>query len=276
MAATTESGSAVTDVLSADGITVRFSGLSACRNVSIAIARGQFVGLVGPNGAGKSTLFSVLSGFRRPNQGSVSLVGTNVTGYSPQRRARLGLARTFQQPELFAELTVREHLVLAYRSIQEPHRLWSDMFLAGSLRRGDTDEAKTVDRLIEDLQLAAVADRLAATLPLGTSRLLEVGRALAVRPSVLLLDEPLSGLDANEAAELVTTLRAICTEQAVALLLVEHDVAAVLDLCSKIYVLDFGVLIASGTPDEIRSDPGVRAAYLGDADVIATASDSED
>ena len=256
-------------VLSAHDVTVRFGGLAACAGVSVDVRKAEFVGLVGPNGAGKSTLFSVLSGLRRPNEGRVELGGVDVTRLSPQRRARQGLARTFQQPELFMGLTVREHLVLAYRSLHTPRRLWLDMLAAGSLRRGDAAERQRVDSLIEALLLGDVQDRVADTLPLGTSRLLEAGRALATAPSVLLLDEPLSGLDANEARQLATTLRTICREEDVAMLLVEHDVATVMDLCSTIYVLDFGALISAGTPDQIRADERVRAAYLGDADIAS-------
>uniref|UniRef100_UPI00260A88C0 ABC transporter ATP-binding protein n=1 Tax=Trebonia sp. TaxID=2767075 RepID=UPI00260A88C0 len=209
-------------VLSAEGVTVRFGGLAACSSVSIEVARGEFAGLVGPNGAGKSTLFNVLSGLQRPNEGSVWLAGKDVTRISPQRRARLGLGRTFQQPELFMELTVREHLVLAYRSFHARRRLWADMFTAGSLRPVDPRERDRIDRLVDALMLTGVADQTADTLPLGTSRLVEVGRALATSPSVLLLDEPLSGLDANEAKELAATLRRIYREENVAVLLVEH------------------------------------------------------
>jgi ABC-type branched-subunit amino acid transport system ATPase component len=258
-------------VLSAEGVTVRFGGLAACASVSIEVAGGEFVGLVGPNGAGKSTMFNALSGLRRPNEGTVWLTGKDVTRKSPQDRARLGLARTFQQPELFMGLTVREHLVLAYRSFHARRRLWADMFTAGSLRPVDPRERDRIDRLVDALMLTDVVDRTADTLPLGTSRLVEVGRALATGPSILLLDEPLSGLDASEAKELAGTLRHICREENVAMLLVEHDVAAVLDLCSKIYVLDFGALIAAGPPEAIRTDPKVRSAYLGDVESLEPA-----
>lgn len=250
--------------LSATGVTVRFGGLRACSDVSIEVPQGEMVGLVGPNGAGKSTLFSVLSGLRRPNAGQVYLGGRDATKASPQARARLGLARTFQQPELFAGLTVREHLVLAHRARHARSRLWSDVFTAGALRRRDAAERQRVEILLGLLLLREFADRQADTLPLGTSRLLEVGRALIAEPSVLLLDEPLSGLDEREADSLAATLRRTCDGEGVAMLLVEHDVARVLSLCSKVVVLDFGVVIARGTPEEIRTDPQVRAAYLGD------------
>jgi ABC-type branched-subunit amino acid transport system ATPase component len=254
----------------ADHITVRFGGLVALDDVTVSAPVATITGLVGPNGAGKSTLFSVLSGLRRPNMGEVHLAGREVTGDSPQVRSRLGLARTFQQPELFPSLTVREHLVLAFRARHAHARLWSDAFLAGARRRIARSETERVDHLIETLTLTQVADRRAAALPLGTCRIVEVGRALALGPSVMLLDEPLSGLDVGEASRLASVLCDVVAQEQVAMLLVEHDVAMVLDLSSSIYVLDFGQVIASGSPEQIRSDSRVREAYLGDFDEPVT------
>jgi len=261
---------AVTPALAADRVTVRFGGLVALNDVSVAVAPGTITGLVGPNGAGKSTLFGVLSGLRRPDAGAVHLAGVDVTARTPQDRSRTGLARSFQQPELFPLLTVREHLVLAYRSRHARSRLWQDLFLAGSLRRPPAGELARVDALLELLSLTDVAGQPACVLPLGTSRIVEVGRALATSPSVLLLDEPLSGLDVGEAERLATALRHVVDHEGLAMLLVEHDVAMVLSLSSFIYVLDFGAVIAGGTPADIRADAQVRAAYLGDADQLQT------
>ncbi|HUZ10842.1 MAG TPA: ABC transporter ATP-binding protein [Acidimicrobiales bacterium] len=258
-----------TPLLSATDISVRFGGLKALSGVDVAVPSGTIVGLVGPNGAGKSTLFGVLSGLLRPNSGRVFLAGEDVTKASPQSRARRGLARTFQQPELFMGLTVREHLVLAHRVRHFRSRLWKDMFTAASLRRPDKAENDRVDGLLELLLLTRFAYQLADSLPLGTSRLVEVGRALAASPSVILLDEPLAGLDAHEAERLAAALRRTVDEEKVSLLLVEHDVAMVLSLSSHIYVLDFGSLIAQGSPEQVRIDPAVRAAYLGDEDNVA-------
>lgn len=260
-------------VLSAHGITKRFGGLVALNNVSLEVPPRSIVGLVGPNGAGKSTLFAVLSGLLRPDAGSVRLGDDDVTTQSPQSRARRGLARTFQQPELFLSLNVREHLVLGHRMRFERRRLWKDMFDAGALLRSDAFEDEHVDGLLEQLGLTRLASRSVAGLPLGTSRLVEVGRALATAPSVLLLDEPLSGLDVHESEQLAGVLAGVVreSEQPVSLLMVEHDVATVLALSDQIYVLDFGEVIASGTPDEIRRSDAVRAAYLGGDDTVPEA-----
>ncbi len=251
-------------VLAATDVTVRFGGLTALDRVSIEVPPGTIVGLVGPNGAGKTTLFGVLSGLVRPDTGEVLLGGQRVTRATPAARARLGLARTFQQLELFLGLTVRQHVVLGVRVRTERRRLWSDLLTAGALHPESEAERSRVDHLLDLLGLTDVAHAPAATLPLGTARRVEVARALATSPRVVLLDEPSSGLDAGETARISDAFRTVVDEEGVSLLLVEHDVAMVLGLSSRVSVLDFGVRIAEGTPDEIRTDPAVRAAYLGD------------
>ncbi len=254
--------------LAASGITVRFGGLTALSNVSVEVQPGSIAGLVGPNGAGKSTLLAVLSGLLRPNAGRVQLRGVDVTYASCRARVKRGLARTFQQPELFLGLTVREHLVLAHRARVAPRRLWRDMLDPRSLLPPAQEENERVDELLELLRLTRVATAPVAALPLGILRLVEVGRALATEPRVLLLDEPLSGLDIKASENLLTVFRQIVDQpdHEVSLIMVEHDVAAVLSLSDIVFVLDFGERIAVGSPEEIRSDPAVRAAYLGDTD----------
>jgi ABC-type branched-subunit amino acid transport system ATPase component len=237
-------------------------------DVSISVPPATIVGLVGPNGAGKTTLFHVISGLRRPQQGQVFLRGRRITGASPARRARAGLARTFQQLELFMGLTAREHVVLGYRVRKERRRLWSDLITAGALHPESSDERDRVDYLLDLLGLTSVAKTPAASLPLGTARRVEVARALATAPSVVLLDEPSSGLDHRETAQLAAALRLVVEQEGVSMLLVEHDVAMVLGLSSAVSVLDFGVCIAEGTPEEIRDNPAVRAAYLGDDEAV--------
>jgi branched-chain amino acid transport system ATP-binding protein len=251
--------------LAASELFVNFGGIAALSSVSLDVPRRSIVGLVGPNGAGKSTAFAVLSGLLRPDRGRVELNGVDVTRASPQARARRGLARSFQQPELFAGLTVREHLVLGDRMHFSRSRVWRDIFLAGALRRPAHAETERIDALLELLGIAELADRPVGGLPLGTSRLVEVARALATDPSVLLLDEPLSGLSGRESEALGETLLHVVADRHIAVLLVEHDVPMVLKLCSWISVLDFGEVIATGPPDEVRADRAVQAAYLGDA-----------
>lgn len=244
-------------LLSARDVTVRFGGLVALNSVGIDVPRGAIVGLVGPNGAGKSTLFDVLSGFRRPQRGSVVFGGQDVSRLSVQARARLGVARTFQQPKLFNEMTVREHLTLARRLSATRAAVWDP-------GTGGQDEAEWATGLLASLDLGDDADRMAEGLPLGVARRVELARALAGRPALMLLDEPSSGLDENETKQFVSVLLKTTRRHDVALMLVEHDVDLVMGICSHIYVLDFGELIASGDPRTVRNDPAVQAAYLGE------------
>ena len=245
-------------------VTVRFGGVVALNSVSLSVPPAAIVGLVGPNGAGKSTLFSVLSGLHRPNEGRVLFEGADITRTSAARRARLGLARTFQHPEVFAGLTTREHIQLAHRVSTSHSRIWTDVVTGRGFRPADQDEAERIDVLLDALHLTEIADRPVAGLPLGMTRLVEIARALAANPKVLLFDEPSSGLDAQETEQVARVLERAVERRGVSLLLVEHDVAMVLRLCRYVYVLDFGVKIGEGIPEEIRGNSAVRAAYLGD------------
>jgi branched-chain amino acid transport system ATP-binding protein len=253
-------------LLAAHDITVRFGGLLALDQVSIDVPPRSFAGLVGPNGAGKSTLFAVLSGLLRPEAGRVLFDGADLTHHTAQARARRGLGRTFQHPEVFFTLTVREHLVLAYRARHSRRRVVTDMLLAPSRWRRDPSEDARVNALVDILGLGAVQHRRATGLPLGLMRRLEVARALAGEPRLLMLDEPSSGLDILETQQLGDALRAAVEAEGLAVLMVEHDLDLVLGLSQHVYVLDFGRLIADGTPDQVRRSSVVQAAYLGTDD----------
>ena len=259
-----ERADAQVPLLAAQDVSVRFGGVRALDSVSLSVPRGSTVGLVGPNGAGKTTLFGVLSGLLRPRSGRVFMDGADVTGRSPQTRARRGLARTFQRMELFSELTVREHLVVA-RRVQQGRQRFAGFFydLTGLGERPGPGEDEAVGAILALLSLEAVADRPAVAVPLGTGRLVEVGRALASEPSVMLLDEPSSGLDAHETEQLGDALRRVRAERGTAFVLVEHNVEFVLDLSDRVTVLDFGRVLTEGTPDVIRTSAEVQAAYFG-------------
>jgi len=250
-------------ILSGTQISVNFRGLKALQQVDIRVPEGAITGLVGPNGAGKSTLLGVLSGDVVAQRGTVRLGGKDVSGLAPEVRVRRGLARTFQLPQLFDELTVREHLTLPRRLAQAPSRAWSDP-LTGRFLQPDVAEDHEVDALLSSLGLEHVAGTPAGALPLGLSRLVEIARAAATHPKVILLDEPFSGLNPAESRLLSEALANISKAQDIALVLVEHDVEVVFGLSERVFVLDFGVLIAEGTPAEIRRNPAVRSAYLGD------------
>jgi branched-chain amino acid transport system ATP-binding protein len=249
--------------ISVSGVTVRFGGVVALSDVSVTCPPASIVGIIGPNGAGKSTLFGVLSGLVRPNTGKVYLGAREVTRASPERRARHGLARTFQRPEPFRTLTVGQHLQLAYRARFARTRYISD--LVPGWRARDRGEERVIGRLLGLLGIEAVSGSPVGALPLGTVRRVEVARALASLPDVLLLDEPASGMDTAETRQLTTALQEAQQERGLSIVLVEHDLDMVLSLCETVHVLDFGRLIASGTPADIRRDPAVVAAYIGQA-----------
>jgi branched-chain amino acid transport system ATP-binding protein len=235
------------DILSGTRVSVNFRGLKALQQVDINVPEGAVVGLVGPNGAGKSTLLGVLSGDVAARAGTVRLGGQDVSGHGPEARVRHGLARTFQLPELYDELTVREHLTLARRLAQAPSRSWSDP-LTGRFLRQDAAEDEEIAALLDRLGLQPVAGTPAGALPLGLCRLVEIARAAASHPRVILLDEPFSGLNPAESKRLSRALADINQAQGIAMVLVEHDVEIVFGLSERVYVLDFGVMIAAGTP----------------------------
>ena len=230
-------------------VTVRFGGLRALDSVSLAAEEGIVTGLIGPNGAGKTTLFNVVTGLQAPSSGRVVLDGRDLTDLPVHRRARLGMARTFQRLEIFGSLTVRENVLAAV----DIRRLWS---------RDRVDGQKDADAVIELVGLSEHAGQPANTLPTGLARLTELARALASKPRLLLLDEPGSGLDTAESDNFGRLLGRLAADR-LGVLLVEHDMDLIMDVCSWIHVLDFGVHLMSGTPDEVRSDPRVQEAYLG-------------
>jgi branched-chain amino acid transport system ATP-binding protein len=248
-------------LLEAKRVTKRFAGITALEDVSITVEPGEPVGLIGPNGAGKTTFFNCLLGMLRPDRGRVRFNGRDITRTPIYRRARLGFGRTFQRVELFTGTTVRDHLFVAERARHGTGRLWKDVLnLAGPTR----SEQKRVDRTLDLLRLTDVADRPIESLGLGRARLVEMGRALMTEPLLLLLDEPSSGLDQSETMELVDTLQEVQREHGTAILLVEHDIEMVQAFASRLYVLDFGVVIASGPTATVMDDEAVRKAYLGE------------
>jgi branched-chain amino acid transport system ATP-binding protein len=247
-------------VLVAEHVGKRFEGIAALVDVSVHLAPGELVALIGPNGAGKSTLFGCLSGHIRPDSGRVTMNGHELSGLAPYERARLGLARTFQRIELFGGLSVRDHLLVAGRAHRGGSKLWRDLI---GRSKPSTDEQARCDEMLELVGLTRVAERPAASLTLGTGRLVELARALMCDPIVLFLDEPSSGLDHRETDEMSSVLEHVAAQHGTAILLCEHDVAFVQRLASRAYVLDCGELIAEGPMSSVLADPAVRTAYLG-------------
>ncbi|MFD4628804.1 ABC transporter ATP-binding protein [Streptomyces sp. NPDC058284] len=260
-------------VLRAADIEVRFGGIRALDGVDLAVRPGEICGLIGPNGAGKTTLFDVLSGIRRPDRGRVLVDGRDVTRRSPVWRARHGMRRTFQRQQLFGQLTVADHLVLAQEWRGGGGGLAADL-LAAPTRR--THEAARRDRAAAVLRacgLEALAGRYAGTLPVGQARMVELARAVADPPRVLLLDEPASGMTADERRRLSAVIRRLADDEGCAVLLVEHNVAFVMELSARVVVLDLGRVLAHGTAAEVRADPKVRDAYLGTSPGAGAAAD---
>ena len=250
-----------TGLLDANGITKRFSGITALDDVTLQVAPGEAVGLIGPNGAGKTTFFNCLLGILRPEAGRVMFNQRDITGLPVYRRARLGFGRTFQRIELFAGMSVRDHMLVAERARRGNGGLMKDLL---NLGRPNADEHERAQRTLALLGLDDVAERPVESLSLGRGRLVEIGRALMTEPLLLLLDEPSSGLDQRETMELVETLQTVQRERGTAILLVEHDVDMVQRFAGRLYVLDFGTLIADGPTDEVMGDTAVRRAYLGE------------
>jgi branched-chain amino acid transport system ATP-binding protein len=244
-------------LLSAENVTVTFGGNRALTDVSIDVRAGEVTGLIGPNGAGKTTLFNVVTGLLTPTSGRIRFDGRDVSQLDPHKRARLGIARTFQRLELFTDLSVRDNLRVA----GEIRNTWSGF----GRRARRIDVGRETDRVLDLISLSHLADANVATVPTGTARRVELGRALMIQPRILLLDEPASGQTDDETKAFEALLRRLVTEDGLTVVLVEHDMALVMDACDRIHVLDFGEVIAVGSPDDVRADPRVRDAYLGTA-----------
>jgi branched-chain amino acid transport system ATP-binding protein len=242
-------------LLQAVDVTMRFGGVHALTEANVSLEAGSITGLIGPNGAGKTTLFNVVTGLLTPTSGRVLLEGEDITELPVHERARRGIARTFQRLEAFNRLSARENVLVA----AEVRRRWD---------RSAPKPAAATDEIMERIGLTRVADVTVGTLPTGTARLVELARALASGPTVLLLDEPSSGVDEQESAGMGELLRELARD-GLGVLLVEHDMTFVMGLCDTITVLDFGEVIAVGTPTEVQADPRVRAAYLGSGDGVA-------
>jgi branched-chain amino acid transport system ATP-binding protein len=241
-------------LLEVQDVVVRFGGVVAVAGASLSVDPGHVTALIGPNGAGKTTLFNVISGLQEPTEGKVYFDGTDITSESVQKRAQRGIGRTFQRLEVFGSLSVRDNIRVA----AEIHQKWS----------GEKDERPidVADRLLDLIGITEFAEHPADAVPTGIAQLTELGRTLAVRPRVLLLDEPSSGLTEDETLEFAGLLEHLAGEEGRAILIVEHDVDLVMRVSEIIHVLDFGKIIASGPADQVRNDPKVQAAYLG-ADV---------
>lgn len=249
-------------LLEVKNLTKNFGGLTAVGDVTMELHEGELVGLIGPNGAGKTTLFNLLTGVYEPSEGTVTLGGTLLNGKAPYKIASLGLSRTFQNIRLFKNMTVLENVLIGFNNHHKPHILASLLRLPKFYSNEEELKSKALD-LLKIFDLDKDADTLAKNLPYGQQRRLEIVRALATEPKILFLDEPAAGMNPQETADLTALIRQIKEEFGITIILIEHDMSLVMEVTERIYVLEYGRLIAHGTPEEIKNNKRVIEAYLG-------------
>ena len=249
-------------LLEVKNLSIGFGGIQALKDVGFEVEKGEVFSILGPNGAGKTTLFNCINGLYKPDSGKTFFDGKDITGKRPDQIARLGIARTFQNIELFSYMTTMDNILLG----RHPHMksgILRSLFCGPSVRREEIANREKAEQIIDFLEIQAARNQFPANLPYGTRKLVELARALALEPTVLLLDEPASGMNLEERNDLIHWIGDIREELGITCLLVEHDMNLVMEVSDRVMVLDFGQVIATGRPDQVASDPHVAEAYLG-------------
>ncbi len=256
-------------ILTAEGISLRFGGVRALTDVSFTVRRGEIFSIIGPNGAGKTSMVNCVSGRYRPTDGRVSFEGQDITRLGTNRRAHLGIGRTFQNLALFGHMSVLDNIMVGRHHLLKSGFLRGMLYWIGGAQREELEHRREVEEIIDFLEIQHVRKAQAGTLPYGLRKRVELARAVAIRPKLILLDEPMAGMNLEEKEDMARFIVDLNEEWGMTVLMIEHDMGVVMDISHRVMVLDFGRKIAEGTPEEVLAHPQVRRAYLGEADETA-------